>query len=111
MVVRITEHRIRADSTDDVAVLIVERGRIGALVVERIVRDEIRVLERGSMLNVLDAGVRVANGVVETLIVGEPDHVVVQRAYDFQTVANLTNKFAAAEQAALFAGKRYEDDG
>jgi hypothetical protein len=109
--VRIPEHRIRSDATNDIAVRFIVRGGIGALVVERIVGDQVGELHRGRVLNVANAGIRIADRVVEAVIVRPANHVVVQRAHDLHVVSNrAADELAAAQQTRLFARKRREDN-
>jgi hypothetical protein len=112
VVVGVAEHRIRTDSANNVAIGFVIGGGVRVLVIQRVVGDEIRELHRRAMLNVADACIRVANGVVQTGIVGPSDHVVVQRANDLHTaIHGPPNELTTSEQPAFFASERRENDG
>jgi hypothetical protein len=63
------------------------------------------------MLDVADARVRIADRVVEPMIVCPADHVVVQRTDDPDLVGDGTaHELAAAEQAGFFSRERGEHD-
>src|SRR5262245_48952402 len=64
------------------------------------------------MLQIAKPWIRVADGVVEPVVVGESDHVVVQRADDAIAARDcLTNVFSASKESRLFTGEPQELDG
>src|SRR3954452_15793087 len=112
MVMGVAEHWIRANAADNVAVCLVVGGRVRVLVVKRVVGDQIGELHRGGVLNVADAGIRIADGVVQPFVVGPSNHVVVQSADHSQASVNgAADELPTAKQSGFFAGKRREDDG
>ncbi|MGH7466669.1 MAG: hypothetical protein ACRENP_01660 [Longimicrobiales bacterium] len=79
MVMRIAQNWIRADATHNVAVRVVVRRRIRALIILRVIRDQVGEQERSRMLQIAQSYIRVADGVVQPIVVGKTDHVVVER--------------------------------